>query len=122
MVVVVVVTFGVLVVFVACLKDCCCCCCLLLVPGCCCECEWAVLLAELSDGSELAACWLEFRANLPMRSWIELKILFSSSLVIIPSPFISYRVKIHLSCSSTVPLVSTDRPMTKSVNVISCLR
>lgn len=81
---------------------------------CCCCCCW---LAAVS-----AAAWLEFSANLPMRSCIELTILPSSSRVTQPSRFRSYSVKIQRNCSSIVPLVNTDKPITKSVNVISCFR
>lgn len=82
---------------------------------------WVVVLVS---EELLAVAWfaLVLRANFPIRSWTELTILLSSSLVIIPSPFISYRVKIHLSCSSMVPRVRTESPMTKSVKVISCFR
>lgn len=52
--------------------------------------------------------------DLPIRSYTEIIIRLRSSLLITPSQLTSYKLNVHFSLSCTLPLDSTDNPMTKS--------
>jgi len=56
--------------------------------------------------------------NEPISSYTDVITSNNSSLVTFPSRLTSYKLKIHLSFSSSVPRDRTDRPMRKSYKIL----